>query len=74
MKANLGDIHLEINSTNKKSAINENVTVSWKNLAVATVPSLLDKVRCNGAKSKEILKNLNGIVRPGEMVALMGAR
>ena len=71
MKANLRDINLEINS---KSAIHDNVTVSWKNLTVVTVPSLLDRVRCKGSKSKEILKNLNGIVKPGEMVALMGAR
>ena len=74
MTANLGDINLEMKSTNSKSAIPENVTVSWKDLTVATDPSLLDRVRCKGSNTKEILKNLNGIVKPGEMVALMGAR
>lgn len=44
------------------------VTISWENVAISSKPFL-----CSG-KEDEILRNVYGIVKPGEMVALMGAR
>jgi hypothetical protein len=53
------------------------VTISWRNLKVTTKPSKFELItpKCiRRFESKDILRGLNGIVRPGEMVALMGAR
>ena len=49
------------------------VTISWRNLKVTPKPPITAKCK-RGFESRDILKDLNGIVRPGEMVALMGAR
>jgi hypothetical protein len=68
--ASMTDIHLDMHSPESSS---DQVTVSWRNLKVTPKRSI--KSRCKrGFKSRDILKDLNGIVRPGEMVALMGAR
>ena len=68
--ASTRDIRLDMHSQKSSS---EQVTVSWRNLNVATVLPIT--VTCKkDFKSRDILKDLNGIVRPGEMVALMGAR
>ena len=67
--ASITDIHVDMHPAESSS---EQVTVSWRNLNVATVLPIT--VRCKkDFESKDILKDLNGIVRPGEMVALMGA-
>ena len=64
------DIRVEMHSQKSPS---KQVTVSWRNLNMATVPPITAKCK-KDFKSIYILKDLNGIVRPGEMVALMGAR
>lgn len=71
MARNVSDVKLEMKP---RSGIPEKVVVSWKDLTVTTTASCIDKCKCKGTHTKDILKNLNGIVKPGEMVALMGAR
>lgn len=71
------DIRLDIKpkAKNKYSKV-----VSWENLSVITKISLTQqvkaKVNCKDESKyeKTLLNKINGIVRPGEMVALMGAR
>ena len=64
--SDFNDIRLDMNSSS------EQVTVSWRNLKVTPTPPITAKCK-KDFKSRDILKDLNGIVRPGEMVALMGA-
>jgi hypothetical protein len=63
--ASARDIRLEMDS--------KPMTISWRNLKVTPVLPITAKCKKN-FKSKDILNNLSGIVKPGEMVALMGAR
>jgi len=59
--------------------VKDRITFCWKNLSVS-VPAK-NKRRCCGLlpttqppkPQKEILKNVSGIVRPGELLAIMGA-
>ena len=56
---------------------NQGVVISWENLDVSTKPTFLDKIKSSitrQPKTKSLLSNLRGLVKPGEMVALMGAR
>ncbi len=72
--ASTNDIQLEMLPQESSS---NGVTISWRNLEVTTKPSKFEPItpKCiRSFESKDILKDLNGIVRPGEMVALMGAR
>jgi hypothetical protein len=69
--ASTRDIRLDMHSPESSSS--EQVTVSWRNLKVTPKRPITAKCK-KGFESKDILKDLNGIVRPGEMVALMGAR
>jgi hypothetical protein len=51
-------------------SIPKKVTLSWKSVNVKTsTGGLLRKI-----KSKVILDDVHGVVEPGQMVALMGAR
>ena len=58
--------------------VKEGITFTWKNL---TVTSVAEKAtRCcgllptrNPKPSKAIIQNVSGIVRPGELLAIMGA-
>ena len=53
-------------------------TVSWENLAVTRKATLSQKAKSIACRKDEhsidILMNQRGLVRPGEMLALMGER
>jgi len=57
--------------------IEEGITFTWSNLSVSTIPQ--EGRRCCGLlksqpkPEKQILTNVNGIARPGEVLAIMGA-
>jgi len=56
---------------------NGGVVVSWENLDVSTKPTLVDKIKSGITRkpqSKTLLNKVTGVVQPGQMVALMGAR
>jgi hypothetical protein len=65
---------------NLTQSIPKKVTLSWKSVSVtASTATLLTSVKSKFKKDsqpqiKTILKNVDGIVQPGQMVALMGAR
>ena len=65
--ASTDDIQLDMLS--QESSPN-GVTISWRNLRVTPKPP----ITARGFEPRDILRGLSGIVRPGEMVALMGAR
>ena len=57
--------------------VEEGITFSWSSLNVSTIPQ--EGKRCCGLlksqpkPEKQILKNVSGIARPGEVLAIMGA-
>ena len=62
------------NNNPLKAAKNlKNVYLSWKCLSVTVPNSILSKCRKKSSLSKTIFKNADGLVKPGEMLALMGA-
>ena len=68
-------LHIELNE-NKVSSINESnersIYLSWNSLSVKVMNNILFKCQKN-RKQKNILYNADGLVKPGEMLALMGA-
>lgn len=74
-----GEVTIELERRNfpKKNSLKGKV-VSWENLNIVAKPKIQDNVKKTlfgrETKDKSILQNLNGLVKPGEMVALMGAR
>jgi len=68
--ASTNDVRVEMRS--QESSPN-GLTISWRNLKVTPKPPITPKC-IRRSESKDIFKDLNGIVRPCEMVALMGAR
>jgi ABC-type multidrug transport system ATPase subunit len=49
------------------------VNISWRSLNVTVPGNILTKCKNNGKIEKRILKNADGLVKSGEMLALMGA-
>lgn len=47
----------------------DGVTITWKNL----VATATEKTGFRKTKEKEIIRNISGIVQPGELVAIMGS-
>ena len=48
------------------------VNISWRSLNVTVPHSILTKCKMNREIEKRILKNADGLVKSGEMLALMG--
>lgn len=61
-------------------AIPESIVLSWKDLSILTkknttlIDNVKSLVRCRSTEYKSILRKVQGIVEPGEMLALMGPR
>ncbi|CZR14509.1 ABC transporter domain-containing protein [Caenorhabditis elegans] len=55
-------------SSQKLTEVVTPITVTWENIEVKTRKKLFSK------KQKQLLNRVSGIAKPGEMVALMGAR
>ena len=67
------------NTTNFEMGIPKLVTLSWNSITVTastkTVLSYFNKNKDNAEpQTKIILKSVDGFVRPGQMLALLGAR
>ncbi|XP_023332555.1 protein white [Eurytemora carolleeae] len=60
-----------------KLKVEEGITFSWSNLSVSTRPrkggSCFGLIKSDDIPSKPILRDVSGIVRPGELLAIMGA-
>ncbi|XP_065840375.1 protein white-like isoform X2 [Oscarella lobularis] len=79
---NGGDWALEPKTQRRSFAIqrqasspDHTVSISWKNVTVTarTAPSLRERIKGMEGREKVILREVSGIARPGQLIALMGA-
>ena len=76
----MNETKLNIELRDRDDRFRQGKVVSWENLSVVTKKNLQQNVKSSirlqdtSKYEKPLLNKINGVVRPGEMVALMGAR
>lgn len=76
----MNEIKLNIELRGRDDRFRKGKVVSWENLSVVTKKNLQQSVKSSicfqdtSKYEKPLLNKINGLVKPGEMVALMGAR
>ena len=73
------ELHVVENREADNQLVPKQVVLSWRSIsAQASNSSPINKsiewLKTKKTKNKNILENINGIVQPGEVLALMGAR
>lgn len=73
---NLSESQLGFNEESSTPVIPKKIVLSWRSISAYTKSSCLNRkiLKNENSKVKIILENVNGIVRPGEMLALIGSR